>query len=137
MISPASYSASSTYGGYTGLVGNGSAMHDEAYAGATSVHGTAAGDYTPWIQMDFGSERSVGSGVVAPISTAYGNWGPSYLNGAVLQRSTDGASWTTVTTVSGAADEVRTAIVVNATARFIRLTKSNRWLAVGDFYALQ
>ncbi|MBB6428184.1 discoidin domain-containing protein [Sphingopyxis sp. JAI128] len=117
------YSASSVFGGYTGLSGDGSGMRDAIYVGSASVHGTAAGDSAPWILMDLGQERAVGSAFVAPIRSTFGNWGAAYLNGATLQRSADGATWTDVATVSGAADGTKTSIGVHATARYLRLTK--------------
>jgi len=135
-IVPATYSASSDYG-YTGLSGNGSGMRDGTYTGPTSVHGTAASDTTPWIMMDLGSAQTVGFVVVAPISSSFGGWGPTYLNGALLQRSTDAVNWSDVTTVSDSADNTRTVVDVNATARYLRSSKTHAWLAAGDFYAVR
>lgn len=131
----ATYSASSNYNGYTGLSGSG--MRDAVYTGLSSVHGTAQADTTPWIMMELGLAQTVGSVIVVPISSSYGGWGPVYLDGAVLQRSTDAANWTNVTTVSGTADDTKTTINVGAMARYLRLTKTQAWLAVGDFCLLQ
>ena len=135
-IVPQSYSASSNYGNYyTGLSGTGAGMRDGAYLANSSIHGTNY-ESSAWIMMDLGSLQTVGSVVAVPAAAAaQGSWGASYLNGAVLQRSSDNVTWTDVATISGATENVQTIVPVNATTRYLRLRQTNYYLGVGDFFA--
>ncbi len=135
VIIPSSYSASSNSISSTGLSGTGAGMRDAVYNSISSVHGTNGGT-DEWVMMDLGSAKAVGKVVLVPINASFtGGWGPTYLNTAALERSNDGSSWTSVTTVSGTADGVKTEFAIGATTRYLRIRK-NSWLGVGDFYAL-
>jgi len=128
----ATYSASSNYNSYTGLTAT-VGMCDTAYAASATVHGTHTGT-DEWIQMDLGSVQSVGNVTVAPIGSSFDGWGAGNLNGAILERSTDGTNWTTVTTVSGTVAGSATTISVSASTRYLRLRVTG-YLGVGDLYA--
>ena len=133
-IIPATYSASSNYNGYTGLAVGGAGMRDGIVDQANSIHGTSNGAGTT-ITMDFGSTQSVGTVNIAPAVGVH-NWSAGYLNGTILERSTDGVTWTAVGTISGAANGRVSQIAVNASARYIRLLSTGNYIAVGDFYAV-
>lgn len=127
VISGITFSQSSAYSGITATATN---MRD----GLGSTGGGTNATADEWIQADLGSSYSIGR-----VALAAGDipvWGPvaPYLNGALLQYSTDGSSWTTVLTVSGVAND---SVLVNfefgaVTARYWRLHKST-YLATSEF----
>lgn len=91
-----------------------------------------------WISIDLGSSQSVNF-----VRVGGGNlngWGgvAGYLNNREIQYSTDGSSWTTITTVTGVNDIPPSQFVHIAfpavTARFIRI-HSNGWLATTELGA--
>lgn len=106
-------------------------MSDET---STTYWGNASTETNPFLRADFG----------APITLSYirflaapsaASWGPTYTNGADLQWSLDGTTWTTLTTISGASETVMsTFVLVNPVmARYVRLYKSGAsFLACGD-----
>jgi len=130
IIIPQSYSASSIYPGidYTGLSGTGAGMRDGDYSSENSIHLTYV-EVSPWIMMDLGTVQSVGAVVMAPMDGAY-----FYLNGADLQRSSNGTDWVSVGTISTNADGELLQISVNSSARYLRIV-GGTLLAIGDFYA--
>ena len=94
---PSAVSQSSTWSSLTATISN---MADTNYAtgGFTNTNNPS------WIKLDLGSNKTVGK-----VRTAGGNlsgWGPvkDFLNGRVLQYSTNDADWTTAVTISGATD---------------------------------
>ena len=135
IIVPVSYQASSNWGNYTGLSGNGAGMRDNGYDTPSSVHGTQ-GIAGSKVTMDLGSAKSIGNVVLAPIAVSYSDWGPYYLNGATLERSDDGVAWTPVLTIAGAKDREQTEHPVNATARYLQIRHTTgTFLGVGEFAA--
>ncbi|RZI74481.1 MAG: hypothetical protein EOP13_08535 [Pseudomonas sp.] len=141
ILIPKGYAASSEYMKYAGLSGNGAAMRDGVYDQSGSMHGTR-NERDPWISMDLGAIRRVGAITLAPASShAPGGWGSPYLNGASLERSLDGVRWTRVGIVSVRSSDRKTGdgrriqMRVDARARYIRVSKDQGWLGVGDFYA--
>ena len=134
IIVPSGYLASTVYGGYTGIGGNGAGMRDGVYTGSASVIGTSSGS-EEWVRMDLGSVQAVGNVVLVPISSTFDGWGYTYLNQAALERSNDGSSWTTVVaSISGASDGAQMQIPVNTSTRFLRVKRAG-YLGLGDFYA--
>lgn len=74
--------------------------------------------------------------VIIGASTNTDGWGAPYLNGRVLQMSSDdGANWTNVTTLSLFTNGSTQTITVNAWCTDLRifLAASGQWLAVGEF----
>jgi hypothetical protein len=132
IITSATYSTSSTESPSSGLSGAGAAMRDGVYDTYGSIHITNIGA-SEWIRMDLGSIVSVGKVVLVPISPPYGGGG--YVNGGLVERSSDGISWTSIATVSGAASGSRIEYSIGTSARYIRITKSSI-LGLGDFYAI-
>lgn len=129
------YSSSSNYANYSGFSEDGAGMRDGKYESASTIYGT---DNNPdqWISMDLGSIKKVNRIVVAPAaSSAPGGWGPQYLNGATLSRSTDGVSWTSVSTINGPPNGAPVRVSIGEKARYFRIDKARGWLGVGDFYA--
>jgi YD repeat-containing protein len=135
-INPTAWSASSNAGGYTGLTNAG--MSDGVFSGTSSSWDTAY-DSTAFIQADLGTAQPIGYIRIADMPYTYcGNQiGPSLLNGANVQYSTDGTTWTTLTQVSGVTDGTYTQINFGGvSARYVRLEENPGplfGLAVGDF----
>lgn len=134
IITPTAYTTSSTYSSYTGLSGTGAGMRDGVYNLSSSVHGTNY-ETSPWIVMDLGSSQSVDKAVLVPIPFSFDGWGVSYLNGATLEKSADGMSWTSVGTVTSTTEGVPVQVTVGSSTRYLRVKISNNYLGVGDFYA--
>ncbi len=134
IITPTGYSASSTYSSYTGLSGTGAGMRDGVYNLSNSVHGTNY-EASAWIVMDLGSSQSVDKVTLVPIPSSFDGWGVAYLNGATLERSPDGMSWTGIGTVSSTTEGVPVQVTVGVTTRYLRVRIANNYLGVGDFYA--
>lgn len=127
----------STYSGHTGVQSAGvGGLADGLFSSVGTVWGsTNESTSSPSIMADFGRLVFVSSARIAPIPISFDGWGAYYTNGAILERSSDGSTWTTVTTISGAQDGVTKTIAVNAQARYIRLRKpSTGYVAVGDFW---
>ena len=132
-VTAITFSASSNYGGYTGLT-TPNGMRDSVYDTSNSIHGTNS-ESSAWVLADLGSILPLDYVWIAPASIgAPGGWGPLYLNGAIVERSNDASTWTTVGTVSGASDGVYwTSSFSGASARYVRLRMSGNYLGVGDF----
>jgi hypothetical protein len=111
-----------------------SGLRDGAANSATSTWGSNIG-YNNFLTADFGSVKTVSSITIGPIDAAYGGWGWSYLNGALLQYSTDNINWTNLTTINAATILRTTSYTVNINARYIRVIMAPyNWLGVGEFY---
>jgi hypothetical protein len=130
---PTAFSASSSYGSYSGLT-TPNGMRDGQFLANSTIHGTNY-EANAWIMADLGAAKTVGSIKIAPADAAAdGSWGAYYVNGAAIQYSTNGSNWTTVTTVSGASDGAYTTVNMGGvTARYVRLYKSNEYVGLGDF----
>lgn len=123
---PYTASQSSTY---SGLAGSFSTLTD-----GVSTTGAATNSATSeWIQADCGAVTTISS-----ISVAGGTlpgWGgvASYLNGAVIEVSTNLSAWTTITTISDVTDSgSRTFTTPAISARYVRIRR-NGWLATTEF----
>lgn len=106
-------------------------MSDETNA---TYWGNASTESNPFLRADFGEPRTLSyiRYLAAPTSAS---WGPTYTNGADLQWSLDGSTWTTITTISNASETVvNTYVLPNSVmARYVRLYKSGAaFLACGD-----
>lgn len=132
-VTSMTFSASSNYADYTGLTTPGG-MRDANFISASSIHGTNY-EVDAWIQADLGSNQAVSRIDVAPADqSAPGGWGAPYLNGARVEYSTNGSSWTTVATISGAVDGSYSSISLGgATVRYIRIRMDYFYLGMGDF----
>ncbi len=130
-IRPVSFSASSNGIGATGLAPPGG-MRDGLFNALNTIHATNA-VANSWIKADFGSIKKLDHVDVA--SAIWSGLSVSNLNGAVLQTSKDGTTWTTGPTVSGVvAGSYKTIAMGGVTARYVQLVMSSATaLAVGDF----
>lgn len=130
---PVAFTASSSYMGYTGLTSP-TGMRDGQFQTVDSIHGT---NYTAnaWIKADLGSTMTVGKIKVAPANgAAPGGWGAPYMQGAVVEYSTDNSSWSTVGTITSSVEGAYTEVNLgNAQARYVRLRQPNFYLGLGDF----
>lgn len=129
------FTASSNYlDHYSGLTTPGG-MRDGDYLSNNSTHGTNNSSADQWVKADLGTILTLDRIDVAPINTTHPDaWGPYFLNGAVVEYSTNSTSWTTAGTVSGAADGVYASVSLSGVnARFVRLRMPATYLGVGDF----
>jgi hypothetical protein len=130
-LSSATYSLSSDYG-YTGH-SEYPGMIDAECGSSASVAATNTGA-EEWIMADLGMVRPIVSVHVAPIPSSFGGWGTAYINGATIECSTDGSSWSTIGSVSGTSEGQATAFAVDASCRYVRLINYNNYVAVGEFW---
>lgn len=129
------YSQSSTYSGVSAA--SSSNMRDAntnpAANAATGTGTTNTG--SQWIQLDLGASKPV-----LLVEVGGGNipgWGvvATYLNGALLQYSDDGSTWSNAITISGVSDSSpldRQFWIPSTTARYWRLQR-NGYLATATF----
>jgi YD repeat-containing protein len=129
------FTASSNYSyfNYTGLTTPGG-MRDGVNNTTDSIHGTN-NENNAFIQADVGSVRAIDRIDIAPAAaSAPGSWGAAYLNGATVEHSTNGTTWTTVGAINGAVEGTYKSINFGgANARYIRLRMASGFLGVGDF----
>jgi hypothetical protein len=133
-VIPRAFTASSNYGGYTGLT-SGGGMRDGVFDSADSFHGTDTGG-EQWIMARLGEPRPIAKVVVVCAShSAPGGWGCSYLNGAAVQVAASGGPWRTVGTIAGAVEDQELAVDIagGVAVSRVRLVQSHNYLAVGDF----
>jgi hypothetical protein len=88
-----------------------------------------------WIKATLIEEAFVTS-VYLGASTALQGWGAAYINSAVLERSTNGSSWTTIQTLSGFTNGSFQTISVNADCLYLRVRITSNYLAIGEFSLL-
>lgn len=89
---------------------------------------------TAWLRADFGDVVFVSTAVIASATETSEGWDVSYTNGAQIQVSSNGSSWTTLATCSGHQHGVPKAYELNAEARYVRVYRNNTYLGVGDFW---
>lgn len=131
------FSLSSVFSSYTGHTGTqtktSGGLADGVFSGTSSVAATNAGA-SEFIQADFGGVKNVSKIKISPIPNSFDGWGPSYLNGRLLQKSTDGSTWTTIQTITGATDGVLMTINASVNARYVRIaTASSGYIGVSEF----
>lgn len=108
------------------------------------IDGSIAGDATgtdfdslAWVQADFGAVYTVNRVVVGTATTAMaGGWDKSYTENRNLQYSVDGVSWTTFANTGTLETEDIYVISAFITARYIRISIANEYVAITEFYAL-
>jgi hypothetical protein len=101
----------------------------------TNSHFDAAG---AWLQMDFGSQTSFSSVVVGCDfdNTLAGGWGKSYTENCDILGSNNGTTWDTLANTGTFSAGLKTISTAGASYRYVRLRKTNDFLAVTEFYAL-
>jgi hypothetical protein len=141
----ATYTATNTEPAFSGLTGSG--LRDGADASSSTVWGTATSSGGS-ITADLGGTYLVSTLMLRPIPSSFGGWGALYLNGATVEVSTNGSSWTTVGTVSGMVDGVAKRVDMGVdvgtissnqhsrTCRYIRLTKTGSFFGLAEFRVL-
>ncbi|MCC6946394.1 MAG: discoidin domain-containing protein [Bradyrhizobiaceae bacterium] len=112
-------------------------MNDDDVTGNMSW-GSASASGAQWIRADLGGVKSVnrikiGGPLQCPGWTSCSN---SYYEGAELQISNDGSTWTTVKTFT-AGDYSNSTLMTHSfpteNARYVRLYKNNSWMCTGQF----
>lgn len=102
--------------------------------GSSFAAGTNTG--SQHLRADFGSTVTVAN--VYLRDTQASGWGSSYTNGAYIEYSIDGSSWTLLATASGHSAGNLVTYPAGISARFVRLRGDpgtpNNWCACGDFY---
>ena len=90
-----------------------------------------------FLRADFGSSKTLSS-IGYRAAPASAGWGASYLDGATLEYSADGSSWTVATTVASSSESSTSTFTLSSpvSARYVRVTKpkSALWLGIGDFF---
>lgn len=89
---------------------------------------------TSWLRADFGDVVFVSTAVIASATEASESWVVAYTNGAQIQVSIDGSSWTTLATCSGHAHGAPKTYTLNAEARYVSVYRDSSYLGVGDFW---
>ncbi|MDB5440395.1 MAG: hypothetical protein JWM33_2822 [Caulobacteraceae bacterium] len=129
------FSGTTPFMAYTGFVGSG--MRDGVLTNLDSIYGT----------INTANANIVANlGVVAPIEalltapanqSAPGGWGPAYFDGAHVETSIDGVTWTSFGVLLSADYQNYTVIDFGGvTAQYIRLRMDANNLGVGDFRIL-
>ena len=111
-------------------------LTDNVVTAAATTLGTLADE---WVMLDFGANKTFSHIQLATASAAA-------LNGAELQVSTNGTSWTSISSVTNAATGVSGATIADAstvypitytfasqTARYVRVRKANAVVNVSEF----
>ena len=102
--------------------------------GNTSSTYFGSGSFGGWLRADFGDVVFVSTAVIASATEASEYWAVAYTNGAQIQVSIDGSSWTTLATCSGHSHGVAKTYTLNAEARYVRVYRNDTYLGVGDFW---
>lgn len=102
--------------------------------GNTSSTYWGSGQGDSWLRADFGDVVYVSTAVIASATEASESWDVSHTNGAQIQVSIDGSSWTTLATCSGHSHGVAKTYTLNAEARYVRVYRNDTYLGVGDFW---
>lgn len=109
-----------------------------------SIYGSYSNTTGNFVMADFGTFRIISNIIVGPISPSYGSygsWGWQYLNGALLQWSTNLAlPWNNIATINTPDFTARALIYsqpyipANLNVRYIRILMPLRtWLGIGTF----
>jgi hypothetical protein len=131
-ISNIVYSQSSVYSSNT------------AATNATMTNGLLTGTATgtnsatlSWIKMDMGAEYEVDRIIVGTATSSLpGGWDKSYTENAAIEYSIDNATWTSGGSTGTFATNGIFEISVSFSARYIRISKQNDYLALTELYPL-
>jgi len=130
-IRPLTFTASST-AGTTGLTAvNG--MRDGAYGATSTIHLANVGA-NAFVKADFGSIQSLDHVDLAP--AAWSSYNATNLNNTTLQWSSDGTTWSTPLTVTGAVANAYVSIPTGGVkVQYVKLVQPSATvpLAIGDF----
>jgi hypothetical protein len=127
----ATYTATSTYPGYTGATGTGAGLRDGGDSSAGTVWASTASGGS--ITADLGSVQGIGGVRVAPIPASFDGWGTAYTTGALIETSPDGTTWTSQGTISGVTVGGLTINRVDVSARYVRVSRAGSYVALSEF----
>jgi hypothetical protein len=134
---PATYSQRSVY------IDNTAATAPGMTNGITAETTQTGTDYHPdadgaWLQMDFGSVMSFSSVVVGCDfnNTLAGGWGKAYAEDCDIIGSNDATTWTTLGNTGTFSTALKTISTPAASYRYVRIRRTDDYLAVTEFYAL-
>jgi hypothetical protein len=129
----ATYSQSSVYSGNDAATA--SVMRNGVFAEATQT-GTDSSSLE-WVRMDFGSVVSFSAIVVGCDfdDTLAGGWGQVWTENRDVEISDDGSTWTTLFNTGTFTQGIQT-YEEPGTARYVRITAVDDYLAVTEFYAI-
>lgn len=125
------FTAVNPQGVYTGASGAGGGMRDGGDSSYASTWGSTGG-LPASLTADLGSSQYVAYIGLRAIPNSFADWGVVYLNGATISTSTDGTTWTIRNGVSGLLEGETLEFEVNATARYVRVSKPT-YLAMAEF----
>lgn len=127
------FTVSSTFSG-TSAAGN--SLRD---GNTTTTYWGSNNETNPYASVDLTIPRTIDRIDIACAPSA-GTWGPSFTNGALIQYSSNGSSWTTALTVSGLTEDgggtpqVASFSIGGISARYWRITKTGTaFLGVSEF----
>ena len=119
-------------------------VDNTAATNATMTNGVTAEATSTGTDFDGPSFVTMDLGAILPVATIYvgsdfantlgGGWGPSYTADADLEYSTDGSSWTIITSPIGAFTSGLKGFSVDFFARYIRIVAYD-YIALTEFYA--
>ena len=119
-------------------------VDNTAATNATMTNGVTAEATSTGTDLDSPSFVTMDLGAILPVATIYvgsdfantlaGFWGPSYTENADLEYSTDGSSWTIITSPIGSFTSGLKGFSVDFFARYIRIV-ANDYIALTEFYA--
>ena len=108
-------------------------MKNGVFAEATQTV-TNYDDAVDWVQMDFGSVKSFSSVVVGSDLDETLGWGAFYTEDRDVETSDDGTTWTLLFNTGTFTQGIQT-YAYSGSARYIRITAVDDYLAVTEFYA--
>lgn len=123
-----SFTVSSVYSGMTSPT-----QANMSDGNLTTTSWGSNSDSPSYIRLTLASAAYVTTAVIAPNNAS--GWGATYINGRLLQYSTDnGASWTTLATIGGVS-ATAISVTVGMVVTDIRIVSSGAaFTSVGDFY---
>jgi hypothetical protein len=141
----ATYTTTNGDSSLTGASGTGAGLRDRQDNTNATVWGTASAAGGS-ITADLGSIQVVS--YIRVQSIPFGGWTPNDINGATIEVSSNGTSWTAVGTVSGVVAGRSTPFPLGVdsgtpsgyrmsrTCRYVRLTFSGHWFGLAEFRVL-
>lgn len=127
------YAWSQMTAAYSGASGDGAGLRDGTFVGNTSVSANSTTAGLQYLYADLGSVLTIDHILLAPITASFGDWGAQYANGCNIHISNDASSWTSKGAVSGLSDGGYGNFPINATGRYVRLSRTGGYVAFGDF----
>ena len=128
---PNEFTGTYTYNSIDAGTAAGANLRNGTWANLADCYGSQT-NTNEFLRADLGAVKRIYAVVVATAPSAVG-WGAQYTNGALIQTSDDGTTWTTRATLAGLTDGLQREIVINVDARYLRAFRASDYLGFGDF----